>query len=178
MLFRAAATAETKRQDWLCMRVQPTAPEICGSGLLESKGRISFHSHRLNLWFARCTSRKIVLIELFMRHSVGNLNPILCPAYGEERSHLQKGIQRDKVVWRRSGKSLRFSYVIHLRSRAQDVWYFNIANLKYTLFATIKYKCILSISKIRKVRDKISLSSDFDYLPSHACRTLYCGSKV
>ena len=34
VLFRAAATAETKRQDWLCMRVQPTGREICGSGLL------------------------------------------------------------------------------------------------------------------------------------------------
>ena len=67
--------------------------------------------------------------------------------------------------------------VIHLRSHAPDVWYFNIANLKYTLFATIKYKCISSIPKIRKVRDKISLSCHFDYLPSHA-RTLYCGSKV
>ena len=44
------------------------------------------------------------------------------------------------------------SYVIQLRSHAQDVRYFNIANLKYTLFATIKYKCILSIPKIRKVR--------------------------
>ena len=39
MLFRAAATAETKRQDWLCMRVQPTEREICGSGLLESNVR-------------------------------------------------------------------------------------------------------------------------------------------
>ena len=80
---------------------------ICGSGLLKSKGIIYFHSHRLNLWSTRCTSRKIILIELSIRHSVGNLNPILCPAYGEERRHLQKGIQRDKVVWRRrSGKSL------------------------------------------------------------------------
>ena len=55
---------------------------------------------------------------------------------------------------------------------------FNIANLNYTLFATIKYKCIASIPKIRKVRDKILFSSDFNYLPWHACRTLYCGSKV
>ena len=29
----------------------------------------------------------------------------------------------------------------------------------------------------KTVRDKISLSFDFDRLPSHACRTLYCASK-
>ena len=40
----------------------------------------------------------LFLLVLSIRHSVGNLNPVLCPAYGEERSHLQKGIQRDKVV--------------------------------------------------------------------------------
>ena len=40
--------------------------------------------------------------------------------------------------------------------------------LKYTLFATIKYKTISSIPNIRKVRDKISLSSDFDCFKSHA----------
>jgi len=51
------------------------------------------------------------------------------------------------------------------------------ANLKSTLFATLKYKCILSIPRFRKVRDKISLSSNFDCLPSHGCRRLYCGSK-
>ena len=53
-----------------------------------------------------------------------------------------------------------------------------MANLNYRLFATIKYKCIASIPKIRKVHDKILFSSDFNYLPSLACRTLYCGSKV
>ena len=107
VLFRAAATAETKRQDWLCRWVQPTEREICGSGLFESKGIISFHSHRLNLGFSRCTLRKIVLLEVLIRHSVSNLNLVLYPADGEKGSHLQNRIQRDKVVWRRrSGKSL------------------------------------------------------------------------
>ena len=39
MLFRAAATAATKRQDWLCIPVQPTEREISGSGLLGSQAK-------------------------------------------------------------------------------------------------------------------------------------------
>ena len=95
---KAATCCESNRQN---------EKSGCGSSLLESNVRISFHRHRLNLYFARCTSTKIVLLELSIRHSVGNLNPVLCLAYGEERSHLQKGIQRDKVVRRRrSGERL------------------------------------------------------------------------
>ena len=54
-----------------------------------------------------------------------------------------------------------------IKVAAQDVSYFNIANLKCTLLATIKYKSVSSIPNIRKVRDKISLSSDFDCFQSH-----------
>lgn len=98
---------KTKRQEWLCMRVQPTEREIYGSGLFEWKGRISFHNHRLNLSFCSVHFEKDILLELSIRHSVGNLNPVLCLANGEERSHLQNGIQRDNFTWRRrSGKTL------------------------------------------------------------------------
>ena len=171
------------------MRVQPTEREIrlwvqfvriqCENFFLQAQAKFVICSVHFE---ENCFTRS------FDTTQRRQLKPGSLPSiWGRKEPSTERDSTRQSrtIRRRRSGESLShcgffLCYTFALSCTGCLILYYliYIANLNYTLFATIKYKCIASIPKIRKVRDKISFSSDCNYLPSHACRTLYCGSKV
>ena len=110
VLFRAAATAETKRPGLACMRVQPTEREICGSGLLESNGRIYFHSHRLN-WSVHFEEN--CFTRAFDPTQRRQLKPGSLPSiWGRKKPSTESDSTRQSRMKEKERQKLRFLWVL------------------------------------------------------------------
>ena len=62
--------------------------------------------------FAPCTLRKIVFFELSIRHSVVNLNPVLCLALGRKEPSTERESTRQRRMKEKERQKLRVLWVL------------------------------------------------------------------
>ena len=60
----------------------------------------------------RCTSRKIVLLVLSIRHSVGNLNPVKPSIWGRKEPSTERDSTRQSRMKEKEQRKLRFLWVL------------------------------------------------------------------